>query len=285
MVQLLAYGDESGIQKDAPYCVVTGFIASARHWDLFSKSWRTVLAEYGVPAFHSKDFFQRARWPHLEHYRGWTGAKAEQFIERLLSVVGVHRLYPIGGAVDTAAFGELPQVERRFLTGGSFALLTGGGHAAIRRHHIGVDAPYFVGFNLLMIEAVQRAQPGSKVDFVFSQQDAYEGSALELFRETLKRGHLKGMGGEKLGNITYANPSQVEPLQLADLHAYVWNGYLTRRGRVSYDRMRVLEEMSRKRNSVRIFNAEAFRMILAQLDKELGAQLEKEGIQIESEPS
>ncbi len=100
-VELLVYADESGIHSDAPYCVVSGWIASPRQWKLFEESWTRTLQAYSVSEFHAHDFFGRRAKP-SGHYCDWSGDKAKVFIDELMSAINQHRLYPIGGAVDSS---------------------------------------------------------------------------------------------------------------------------------------------------------------------------------------
>jgi hypothetical protein len=55
MIESFIYADESGIHgDDARYCLIVGWLGSARQWKHFEKDWIKLLRSEGVPTFHSR---------------------------------------------------------------------------------------------------------------------------------------------------------------------------------------------------------------------------------------
>lgn len=93
------------------------------------------------------------------------------------------------------------------------------------------NKPYYVGAVLLLMHALQHAPSNTFVHFIFDRQDEYEGWMREAFHDIVS-GDLWAelpLPG-RLGELTYAESDKTVALQAADLHAYVWNRYLSRRG-------------------------------------------------------
>jgi len=85
-VDLWAYGDESGIERRGPYCVVAGFVASLRWWNSLKPAWRSVIEDAKVGEFHANHFFGRgaAEASEKNEFAGWSDAKATKFLTDLL---------------------------------------------------------------------------------------------------------------------------------------------------------------------------------------------------------
>ena len=88
-LHLWAYGDESGIDERAKYCLILGYIAAPLQWQRFNELWKMALKNYEVPEFHSIDFFPRDRQRSSTNpYRGWSDERRIEFY-RALRKLGV----------------------------------------------------------------------------------------------------------------------------------------------------------------------------------------------------
>ncbi|MDP6372793.1 MAG: DUF3800 domain-containing protein [Vicinamibacterales bacterium] len=215
---LEAYCDESGIHDEAKFCVVVGFVASARNWQLFENRWAN--ASGGVD-FHGKRFFARDKKGHrVKPYNGWSDERARDYLLGLVDVIQTAAfMTPIGAVVDVKAFFRLTEGERRFLTGG--AIEKKKGSARPRWMRTGAPTkPYFVGFSQCVVDAALCVRkPGLRVNFVFDQQNEFNGHALRIFQDAstaVPRDELK----TRLGELIFKRKDGVGGLQAADLLAH-----------------------------------------------------------------
>ena len=166
VVELRAYGDESGTHENPPYCLVAGWIGSPRQWRLFEDSWNEVLHEYSISEFHSTDFFNRKHNKSSGNpYRDWDDARSQAFLNALSNIVIERRIFPIGGAVDVKAFMSYSEGERRYLTS-----------AQIKQSGKWVTTgaptrPYQLAFPLFLTEAAQAAKGDAVIQFVLDQNN------------------------------------------------------------------------------------------------------------------
>ncbi len=269
-----AFGDESGDQN-TPYCAVTGFVASPRQWHLLKGKWHKTLVRYHVPVFHAEEFFQRSNWESASSpYGGWTPEHADAFIDDLLYVVRERVITPVGGLVNVADFNDMHSDMRRVITGGSVVWnwsFTPGSNddplVTARFRTTGAPRyPYFAALGLFIDEALSKTPQGTKVHFVLDQQDVYEGYARVAYAERKKR---RSPNWEKMGGLRYEDKTDFEELQVADLYAYVMNGWVTRSGEVSPDRFRAAQTFFKKRTGIRIQTTASFEAMLQQIDTEV----------------
>lgn len=274
VLERFAYGDESGTETNA-FCTVAGFIASPRQWQLLKKAWRAVLDGEAVTTFHAEKFFQRANWRSSKSpYHGWTPDRADNFIAELLNVVLDRSIKPIGGPVNVADFEAMHPDMRKVITGATLKWRWSSVPGSRADPSVRADFrtsgapqyPYFAAFNLFIDEALTRTPQGAKVHFVLDRHGVYEGYARVVYAERLK---LRAPGWEKMGHLRYAASSDHEALQVADLYAYILNGWITRNGKVSRDRFEAAQAFFRKRNRIRVQNTASFEKMLAEIDAEV----------------
>ncbi len=270
MAELFTFGDEAGIDEKAHYCFVVGWIGAVDQWESLRPKWREVLNGDGLEEFRAKDFFDRRRWQSRESpYYGWKPRRATRFINRLLAIIHNHDIHPVGGGVDIKDFHQLSHDERKTVTGGAIAFSPkpGGGLETAWRTTGAPTLPYFAGFILLIEQALARAESGSMVQFVFDEQKHYEGRARMVFREIKELGLMARRGGEKLGDVTYADSKPSEPLQVADLYAYTMKigwGHQTHvhQARPCDDLLRSYNSLIQKRVKITILNAASFKELV-----------------------
>ena len=261
IAKLWVLADESGTHAKPSHCIVGGYIASPAQWDSFEKVWKLVLEKFGVPDFHSKDFFPRAsNGERLSWYNGWTDKKADLFLMHLTSLIHVSELWPVGGIVDVAAFESRSFGEKKHYTGGLFD--------GRKWYSSGAPSkPYFLAMNLMYRTVFERTEPGTVVNFLFDEHADYEAHALEFFYSNKQ--FLHKQFSDKLGQIGFAPDHKLRGLQAADLLVYSWHHYLSRGAdNMRSENIQALSDLTRKRESFPLANNEFFEVKLRELPLE-----------------
>ncbi len=210
-----------------------------------------MLKKFDVPYFHSKEFFNRTNsGQRLVWYKHWSDKKANFFIGALAKLIHLSPLWPIGAVVHLADFNSLSYGEKKHYTGGLFD-----GH---KWYATGAPSkPYYLAMMLSWREAFQRANSDTEVHFLYEHQQEYESGAYHFFYHSKQV--LYKEFSDKMGHIGFADKQKFVGLQAADLLAYSWNNYLTRRvERLRTDSIETLMELTQKRDSFPIANAEYF---------------------------
>ena len=210
------YLDESGIDKP-DVCTVAGFIGGIPALDQLAKRWKKVLDHFKVPEFHAIQFYAPAHKIALSTtnpYRGWSNTKRRLFIDSLLKVIEERNVFFIGTGVDSVAFQNRSEEEKRHLTGGLYEGIgrkwTSSGKPT---------APYFLALRSVIETAAIRTPDNGKVCFVMSEQNEYEFCALKMYRQLLDSGKMENK--DRLGEpMVFATPKRFRQLQAADLAAY-----------------------------------------------------------------
>lgn len=270
MSEWWAYGDETGTHDGSKYCAVLGYVASSRQWKLFKRDWRDALGKK-VPEFHAKEFFQRASWQGSESpYRGWSEKKATVFLDGLLRAINRYDIRPIGFAYEVEPFTGLTVEERKRLTGAVRynRVRSHGGGVEITSQLITSGAPtqlYFLGFSYLITEAIKAAPRGAKVSFVFDRRKQSEARAIQTFEEIIRFSTDPKLQG-RLGLLSFGDSADYEPLQAADLYAYMINRAL--QGVVDDLLFRAVEKLTKKKDVIGIANAALYQKLIDHQDIE-----------------
>lgn len=278
-IELFAYGDESGIEDSAPYCLLLGFMGSPRQWDTFKKDWRKILNDYEIQEFHAKGFFGRDQHgQRLDHYKDWSSARAHGFLESLVQVASRRRLYPIGGAVDVKAFKSFTQAERGFFTG---QLIWNDWN--MRKWHISgaPTKPYYFAMKLFVIEALERAEPSASIHFIFDEQNVLQAHAVNTFRDWVSLYHpFQGnkAGIDQFKSIIFTKSGNEAGLQLADMYAYAFNRYI-RHLSIDSDVALILKTFThkdkKKRPGIRVFDKPSLQGLLNNLRQDIREKLKE----------
>jgi hypothetical protein len=237
VIDLAVCSDESGIHDGADLCILSGYIASVKQWELFDSRWNAVLVRNDVSDFHSKDFFaldksgkRIGRYKSLSQpdvklsYGDWSDERANDFIDGLLSAVHDSTIHPIGSYVNTAVFFGFTYGERKYLTGGKFNgetlkwLTTGA-----------PSKPYFLIYDHCLAEALHRTKVGMRTLFIFDQQRQFESRAVQQFSESMTvLSHRAGdVARGKYAGVLFHERTDVPGLQAADLYTHCWHRYVT----------------------------------------------------------
>lgn len=106
MATLKAYLDDSGDKTDRQHTAVAlaGYIGTAPAWGVFEREWQGVLATFGAPYLHMKEFAHS-----LGAFASWKGDEERRrgLLRELCAVIGKARLHGIGAVVrldDLARF-------------------------------------------------------------------------------------------------------------------------------------------------------------------------------------
>jgi hypothetical protein len=265
-VDLFTFADESGLQQKPAYCLLAGFIASPRQWIVLSHDWEKVLAHYNTPEFHAKDYFGRNPKGNRGLYNKWSLTDTNRFLEDILSIARQRLLYPVGGAISVPDFNSFSQSERKFLSGGFISksgkwMTTGA-----------PSKPYYFMMNLLVCDALSRADPETKVNFYFDEQNVLQARAIETLRETAKVGPLSdGQNTEQIQSFGFVRSVNYPGIQLADMYCYAWNRYLTKGQSVQDGIHRILETLATKKAkgppSIKIVDRITLQKLLGRLPK------------------
>lgn len=202
---LYTFGDESGIEDAAEWCILAGYVGEPRQWERFRREWRRVLRKYRVPEFHAKDFYQPERRKHVPHYADWPDERPSSFLAALLTVINERNIDPIAVSLPD---GKTMVFTEDFKSSGA------------------PSRPYMAIFQRFVGEALLKAEEGTSVHFTFDTQNVMQARAIETFQEQFKGSYLPaGLRklGERAASIRYADSVSEEPLQAADLCAYFWN--------------------------------------------------------------
>jgi uncharacterized protein DUF3800 len=255
-----AYCDESGIHGGARYCIVVGFVATARRWQQCEEAWHRAT---GGITFHAKRFFARDGRTRFDHYKGWSDAKAEEYLLALVNAITGAELTPIGTAIDVQAFQSLSPDQRRYLTGAQF-YNDSGAYADSGKP----DAPYALGFLRCMIDGVRFVANGKfKVSFVFDRQTDYAPYATQYFQRALK---AMPEVRANVADLIFKGKDDVVGLQAADLLAHICSRRLRTRLGVSRELDLATERLAPLTDGkILLLNERAMRDQLALVPKEL----------------
>ncbi len=264
-VNLWAYGDESGIEGDGPYCVVAGFIGSPKWWDSFNEGWGAVLKREGVEEFHAKQFFGRQKKKgdsSRNPFDGWPADKATRFLSDLLSVIRMHRarISHLKCSLSVSDFFSFSWGERRFITGGTW------NHPTSR--FISSGAPtrlYHVPAQGLLADALDHAKPSDcKVHFVLDEQSVMQEGFAQIVQGV--RGRNKDLD-DRMGGVTWDRSLSWPGIQAADMLAHLLFSNHLRRDKLDDERRYALVSILGERWRTAIFTREKLDLII---DKSFG---------------
>lgn len=195
---LRAYFDESWFNRSGQITALAGFVADAASWDAFEAdwiaTWEPFQTQFGIYTFHMTDCrngtekFQRIE----QHWRF-------HIINAMSQVIGRHKPQPIWSAVIDDDWHKVVGNAPDFL------------------------ARYPKPLDLCFDHVVrQMAQWTARHDFdggvapMFAEQTEFQPRMIEAYEAWRKHPQF----GQFLRPVAFASPSQVKPLQSADMLAY-----------------------------------------------------------------
>jgi hypothetical protein len=191
-----AYLDDSGKSNDPAEWVlgVGGGIASVEHWEMLESRWRVALGDEDLTEFHGSKFSMR---------KDWDDARRTAFGLRLAGILLECRITPIGGVIPLESYRSLTEDQQRDLKDAFFVCF----QSCLQN-----IALFTVG-----------AAPDEFAHVFLAKTPQFSGLASNLY-SVFQSEHLLG---HKLGPfVSNVYPSQVLPLQVADLIAYTMTKWM-----------------------------------------------------------
>jgi len=195
---LRSYLDESGDVSDpnVEFIGVGGAISSLEQWEQLEIEWKGVLDKVGVSDLHMK---------HFAHFRGeftgWSEDKRREFLSGLMDIAEKYVYGYIIAIIPKDVWQSLDDAQKSKLS----------------------DDPYYPCFIACLIGSVEYTRqvgPEEKVELFVANRDGYEGQAHKYWHNSWNSPEAPSGFSARLGSITFASPSSVIPLQVADLVVY-----------------------------------------------------------------
>lgn len=219
IVMFGGYFDESGISGNSEVTVIAGFLGGPVALQRIGKEWNKVLHRYGVKVpFHAIEFYapaEKIKLSTTNPYRGWSITKRDNYIKDLIRVLRKYHAHLIADVVDSVAFRSRSDEERKWMTGGVPSVMN------LQKWRLGSpNSPYHFALRTVVECCAIRIPEGDKVHIFMSEQNQYEGYALELYRAILETKPPID-GSDKLDDsITFGSQKKYPVLQAADLVCY-----------------------------------------------------------------
>ena len=218
------YFDESGIGDDSEVTVIAGFMGGPHALGRVGKEWNKVLDRYGVKVpFHAIEFYappDKIKTSRSNPYRGWSQTKRNRYIDDLIAVLRKYSIRLIVNMVDSVAFRSRSEDERKWMTGGVPNVMNP------QKWRLGkANSPYHFALRVVVECCAVRTPDGDKVHIVMSEQNQYEGYALELYRAMLETNPPLESCDKLDDSMTFGSHKKFPQLQAADLacyHFYQW---------------------------------------------------------------
>ena len=221
-----SFADESGIEPDQGICIIGGLLATSGSWKVFRAEWEAAVKRFNDVEFHAKLFFNGQ-----DRYRAWPGETRNRYFAELVAIVrsAVRQkaLLPDAVAMEHEVFGAFTGRQRRWLTGGGLLVETDETGIRPPRFEFSTDGKpgraYFVLFQHYMLRIARAAEEGTKIHFVFDNQDQYMPRAIETFDE-MRTLALKDNPKYRhvLDTVDYKSSMDEPALQAADMLSYFW---------------------------------------------------------------
>jgi hypothetical protein len=196
------YFDESGTHDKPEVFALAGYVASTAEWEHFEREWSQVLQSEGVRIFHMAPLCAR---PRRGEFKGWTDAKAEVFLSRVLAVIEHRALFGFAAFVRKSDFAEILRPA-----------------LVLPRDRI-YKRPYILCMQSCMSLILEHFpsppyNPGSvdKIACVFDRNHEMRSKATDHFWEIVDARNW----GRRFQLIAFAPKRFLTPLQAADLLAY-----------------------------------------------------------------
>lgn len=210
-VMLQAYMDDSGTHDGSSHCLVAGYWGGASEWKRFERAWNKAVAEEGLEEFHAKEFWPRISGKRLGKYFGWNDDRHQSFADRLLAIIGSHKIYPFACGVIASEWEKQPVRLRKVYSG--LHHLAAKNDSAIKS--------VFLPFQVCIVRAASYCHPGVPMNFIFDEDPKIAGRASQCFLK-LKQEAIEDKDPilRNLGQLVFADSKKSAPLQAADLLAY-----------------------------------------------------------------
>ena len=205
---LQAYMDDSGTHDESAHCLVAGYWGGSREWKSFESEWKAVLASGGIREFKGNEFWPRPGGNRIKPYVGWNNQRHAAFIDRLLTVIQKHKIYPFGCGVVVSEFKKQPEHYRRVFAGYDHS----------HRVKEGALKSVYLPFQVAIFQAARYCHRGVRMNFVFDDDPRIVARASACFARL--KDETREPDVDNLGELTFADSRIAVPIQAADLLAY-----------------------------------------------------------------
>ena len=130
---------------------------------------------------------------------------------------------------------------------------------------------------LLAVDALMLADHKADLHFIFDEQNVFEARALQTFRETISLGQLaNNLKTDKIKSVSFKPSFDEIGLQLADMHVYAWNRYITHKGPVDDGIRQILDKLEpfQYGEGIGVMTKEYIELVLSKLPGETRAKLQ-----------
>lgn len=250
------YVDDSGTHGDSPFCVVAGYRGSQNQWKDFCSRWTTDDCHTEL---HATEFFRRnERGQRISLYAGWDKVKAREYLDCRLDAINRTNIFPVGAMIDVGAFRALNEDERRYLTGGKW-------RSEKWRISGAPTKPYFLPFQDVIIQGVEAVKrPRDRAHFYFDTNKQLSSFGRELYAQ-VRNGCEDAGFVSRMGDLTFASPSENPGLQAADLFAYCWYHFRLHGHSTKPEVQMVMNVLTKKGDELNYFSKAAMDKLLGKI--------------------
>jgi hypothetical protein len=201
LVIITAYLDEGHTHDASPVTIVGGAMASAGQWEAFEKAYRPLKEQYGFTVFHTRKFKRKTG-----EFAGWSNEKCLSLVDDLYRVTKTAFMESAVTVLDNAAYdaeyklGDKPRKMR-------------------------LDTKYGLCVKNCILHFVSEAarrkhrQRLPKLHCVLESGHKNAGDAMRIFGEI--KTDLQGSGWDVLGDLTFADKEDCDPLMAGDFLAHM----------------------------------------------------------------
>lgn len=197
---LQGYFDDSGTHDDALVCAAAGYMASTKKWGAFEDRWRRALPR-DCNDFHAESFFRRRN--------------AESEVIPLAEAICNSDIHPIAVTLDVAAFRQLSEPERRYLTGAHWD----GKRLRWTKVTGSPDRPFSFAFTHAVSWGLHRTKPGLVLHFTFDRGNVLYGYMRTLYEAWRVDGRAR-LWIPRMGQFAEDSRINHPGLQASDALAY-----------------------------------------------------------------
>lgn len=213
-VMLQAYVDDSGTHDGSHNIVLAGYWGRVHQWRKFEKAWKLVIDSEGIEEFHAKEFWPRIPGKgRIGPYQDWSDERHASFIDRLLKVIEVSKIYPFACGVLGVEWDTLSPEEKEVMT---------------VQEKQALQKPMLMAMVRIMFRVAGYCDQKKVVNFTFDDfnSDSLKTAVMLRFSEA-KRLFRSDNDPiiDRIGSLEFEDSKKAYPLQAADLLAYEAHRY------------------------------------------------------------
>jgi len=229
--------DDSGTHDEAAHCLVAGYWGGSREWKGFEREWKIVLESEGIKEFHANEFWPRFKGIRLPPYVGWSDARHAAFVDRLLTIIQKHKIFPFGCGVVVSDLRKQPEHYRKVFAGYD--------HKEIVKEK--ALKSIYLPLQVAIFQAARYCHRDVRMNFVFDDDRKTVARVSHCFAQ-LKKETKDNPDVDNLGELTFADSCIAVPLQAADLLAYELYHFRKQHEKGNHMRMEAYRALARFRH-------------------------------------